>query len=89
MSPTSSARTISSASAPAAALPERTLQRGHRARNRTMLKSIVEDAFGRTVTLLRAQRDVLDRGARRLLEHETLDEADLAAIRTPEPAPAV
>jgi cell division protease FtsH len=54
----------------------------------TVLKSIVDAAFGRTVTLLRAQREVLDRGARRLLEHETLDEADLAAIRAPEPAPA-
>ncbi|HEX3537341.1 MAG TPA: ATP-dependent zinc metalloprotease FtsH [Stellaceae bacterium] len=54
----------------------------------TLLKSIVDAAFGRTVTLLRAQREVLDRGARRLLEHETLDEADLAAIRAPEPAPA-
>ena len=54
----------------------------------TVLKSIVDEAFRRTVTLLRAQRDVLDRGARQLLEHETLDEADLAALRAPEPAPA-
>jgi cell division protease FtsH len=53
-----------------------------------VLKSIIDEAFRRTITLLRAQRDVLDRGAHRLLEHETLDEADLAALRAPEPAPA-
>jgi cell division protease FtsH len=45
------------------------------------VKAIVDDAFRRTVTLLRAQRDTLERGARLLLEHETLDEADLAALR--------
>ncbi len=51
------------------------------------VKGIVDAAFRRTVTLLRAQRDTLERGARLLLEHETLDEADLAALRT-EPAVA-
>lgn len=45
------------------------------------VKGIVEAAFHRTVALLRAQRDTLDRGARLLIEHETLDEADLAALR--------
>jgi cell division protease FtsH len=45
------------------------------------VKAIVEAAFRRTVTLLREQRDTLERGARLLLEHETLDEADLAALR--------
>jgi len=45
------------------------------------VKAIVDEAFRRTVTLLRAQRDTLERGARLLLEHETLDEADLAALR--------
>jgi cell division protease FtsH len=45
------------------------------------VKAIVDGAFRRTVALLRAQRDTLERGARLLLEHETLDEADLAALR--------
>ena len=43
------------------------------------VKRIVDEAFRRTVNLLRAQREVLERGARRLLERETLDEADLLA----------
>jgi cell division protease FtsH len=50
------------------------------------VKSIVDGAFRRTVNLLRAQREVLERGARLLLEHETLDEAELLALRQPEPA---
>jgi cell division protease FtsH len=49
------------------------------------VKSIVDEAFRRTVNLLRAQRDTLVRGAHLLLEHETLDEADLLALRHPEP----
>src|SRR5437763_1835109 len=48
------------------------------------VKSIVEAAFRRTVNLLRAQREVLERGARLLLQKETLDEADLLALRQPE-----
>ncbi len=44
------------------------------------VKGIVEGAFRRTVSLLRAQQGTLERGARLLLEHETLDEADLAAL---------
>ena len=51
----------------------------------TAVKSIVDAAFRRTVNLLRAQRDVLERGARLLLQKETLDEADLLALRQPEP----
>src|SRR5229473_2846162 len=49
------------------------------------VKSIVDQAFRRTVNLLRTQRETLERGARLLLEHETLDEADLLALRQPEP----
>jgi cell division protease FtsH len=45
------------------------------------VKKIVDEAFRRTANLLRAQRDTLERGARLLLERETLDEADLAALR--------
>ncbi len=44
------------------------------------VKAIVDAAFRRTVNLLREQRDILERGARQLLEHETLDENDLAAL---------
>jgi cell division protease FtsH len=46
------------------------------------VKAIVDGAFRRTVGLLRAQRETLERGARLLLERETLDENDLAALRT-------
>ena len=52
-----------------------------------IVKSIVEGAFRRTVGVLRARRDTLERGARLLLEHETLDEADLVALQK-EHAPA-
>ncbi len=45
------------------------------------VKAIIDAAFRRTVTLLREQRETLEHGARLLLEHETLDEADLAALR--------
>ena len=51
------------------------------------VRNIVDAAFRRTVNLLRAQREMLERGARLLLERETLDEADLAALRR-EPAVA-
>jgi cell division protease FtsH len=51
----------------------------------TAVKSIVDSAFRRTVNLLRAQREVLERGASLLLEKETLDEADLLALRAAEP----
>ena len=51
------------------------------------VKAIVDDAFRRTVTLLRARRDTLERGAQLLLEHETLDESDLDALQK-ELAPA-
>jgi cell division protease FtsH len=44
------------------------------------VKAIVDGAFRRTVGLLRARRDTLERGARLLLERETLDEADLIAL---------
>jgi cell division protease FtsH len=44
------------------------------------IKSIVDEGFRRSVGLLRARRDTLEEGARLLLEHETLDEADLAGL---------
>jgi cell division protease FtsH len=50
----------------------------------TAVKEIVDEAFRRTVNLLRSQRDTLERGARLLLERETLDEDDLAELlKTP------
>jgi cell division protease FtsH len=52
-----------------------------------VLKSVVDRAFARTVDLLKAKRDVLERGARQLLERETLDEADLAALLRPQLVP--
>jgi cell division protease FtsH len=44
------------------------------------VKGIVDAAFHRTVNLLRAQRATLEAGAQQLLQHETLDENDLAAL---------
>jgi len=49
------------------------------------IKNIVDEAFRRTLTVLRTQRDTLDRGAHLLLEHETLNETDLLALREPQP----
>jgi cell division protease FtsH len=51
------------------------------------VKRIVDEAFRRTLNLLRTQRNTLERGARRLLERETLDETDLAELLK-EPAAA-
>jgi cell division protease FtsH len=44
------------------------------------VKAIVDKAFRRTMSLLQARRATLEEGARQLLEHETLDENDLAAL---------
>ncbi|HWL69905.1 MAG TPA: cell division protein FtsH, partial [Geminicoccus sp.] len=44
------------------------------------VRSIVDGTFERTVALLTERRDLLERTARRLLEKETLDEAELAAL---------
>ena len=44
------------------------------------VKAIVDRALERTLALLREKREVLERGARLLLEKETLDEAELAAL---------
>ena len=45
------------------------------------VQQIVERAFARTVALLERRRDLLERGAKLLLEKETLDEADLKALQ--------
>ena len=44
------------------------------------VRAIVEKAFQRALDLLRERRAVLDRTARRLLETETLEEAELAQL---------
>jgi cell division protease FtsH len=45
------------------------------------VQRIVEHAFDRCVSLLEQQRELLERSAALLLEKETLDEADLGAIK--------
>ena len=47
------------------------------------VRTIVQAAMQRTVKLLEERRDVLERTARRLLEKETLDEAELAQLAGP------
>jgi cell division protease FtsH len=44
------------------------------------VREIVDKAFNRTVELLRQQRSVLEEGARRLLQKETLQENELQAL---------
>jgi cell division protease FtsH len=45
------------------------------------VQRIVERIFVRTVAILEQQRDLLERGARLLLEKETLDESDLKKLQ--------
>jgi cell division protease FtsH len=44
------------------------------------VRNIVETAMNRALDILRQRREVLERGARRLLEKETLDDRDLAEL---------
>ena len=44
------------------------------------VRVMVDEAFGRAVTLLNEHRSVLDRGAKMLLENETLNEEELLAL---------
>ncbi|RJL05928.1 ATP-dependent zinc metalloprotease FtsH [Paracoccus siganidrum] len=44
------------------------------------VRRIVDETFRRTVALLEERRDLLERTARRLLEKETLDEQEMAAL---------
>ncbi len=56
------------------------------------VRRIVDSAFARTVELLRERRPVLDATAQRLLDKETLDEADLkelTGVRPKSPADRV
>ena len=45
------------------------------------VRGIVSGAFERAVTLLTGRRDVLETGAKQLLQKETLDESDLKGLR--------
>jgi cell division protease FtsH len=45
------------------------------------VQRIVEQTFARTVALLEQRLDLLERGARELLEKETLDESELKALQ--------
>src|SRR5579883_1495354 len=47
------------------------------------VREIVEAAMARALAILRGKADVLERSARKLLEKETLDENDLAALIGP------
>ena len=44
------------------------------------IREILDSAFERAMTLLRLHREVLEAGAQKLLEQETLEEPDLRAI---------
>lgn len=52
------------------------------------VRTIVEAAFKRTVEILESRRSALERGARLLLEKETLDERELLELLQPEEAEA-
>ncbi|GGC62067.1 ATP-dependent zinc metalloprotease FtsH [Siccirubricoccus deserti] len=53
----------------------------------TEVRAIVDGTLERTVQLLRERREVLERAARRLLEKETLDEAELIELAGQPAAP--
>jgi cell division protease FtsH len=46
-----------------------------------VVRSLIDRAFSRAVELLRAQRDVLEEGARLLARHQILDITELSALR--------
>jgi cell division protease FtsH len=52
------------------------------------VKTIVDAAFARALAILKAKRAILDRGARLLLEKETLVEEDLRVLMAELPAAA-
>jgi cell division protease FtsH len=51
------------------------------------VRTIVQSAMERALSILHAKRDVLDRSARKLLEKETLDEKELAELIGPPAGP--
>jgi cell division protease FtsH len=52
------------------------------------VKAITDRTFNRTLNILKERRDILERTARRLLEKETLEEAELMALVHPPRAAA-
>ena len=55
----------------------------------TEVRAIVQAAMDRALAILRERRGVLERCARRLLEKETLDEQELAALVGPPAGPGM
>jgi len=53
------------------------------------VRGIVQSAMDRALAILREKRDLLERSARKLLEKETLDEKDLAALIGPPAGPPI
>jgi cell division protease FtsH len=51
------------------------------------VREMVARAFERTVKLLGERRSVLEKGARQLLEKETMTEEDIQSLRSELPAP--
>ena len=74
------AQPASSSRAPAPSRPTAATARRPRARSTSRSATIVERIFERTVAILQANRGVLERCARDLLEKETLDEPALKAL---------
>ncbi len=52
------------------------------------VRTILDAAFERAVVILKERRDTLERGARELLAHETLNEDALRGLVQPAPAGA-
>ena len=44
------------------------------------MRRIIDETFDHAITILTERRDLLERTAKRLLEKETLDEADLKGM---------
>jgi len=55
----------------------------------TEVRSLVEAAMDRAVSILHAKREILERSARRLLEKETLEEKDLIDLIGPHAGPTM
>jgi cell division protease FtsH len=53
------------------------------------VRGIVQAAQDRALAILREKREVLEQSARRLLDKETLDEAELTELLGPPPGPPV
>ena len=61
--------------------PDRTLSAETAPEIDCAVRSIVSGGFERTVALLTVWRDVLETGAKQLLEKETLNEPELQSLR--------